>query len=526
MSLGTQSDAMIVVPPLSPSDTNPPLGPYLLKTCFEKAGLSLGVLDLSIRYLNRFKSGPAVRGDPVVGDQDKDRRATHAARDHFIANSPLVARPALHVPCCSDPTLGMHYSFDEIRSAVDAACKPGSFWRQFVEEHILGGGLAPPRVLGVSIMGPPQVFVALVVAKVIKSVWPRTLVVAGGSHVTLLASEIARDRRYGGDIDLFMPGHCEQEFVELVDSVRRGVHPGQLGVVPGRGRALSACSAQTVQLTTPRASRTTPPDFEIMPWLDRDILAHYDPTSATIPLQLTRGCSYARCTYCTYPAVEPVTNPTPDWERTMLAIKELSARTGVRRYSFKDSLFTPKNLRELADRLQAHGIGADWSATTILHERLTPSLLKELASAGCRTLEVGLESIDPEGQALFDKRLDMGMVHEVIEGAAEAGVVMVLNQIFGWPGQSLHSAEQQLAWYECMCLRWPGLIRASCNMLEINRASQMERAPDRFGVRLLGVAPWAFSYAWNAPEWRVGFASSLRCIHEAVGGVAASLASR
>jgi hypothetical protein len=46
-------------------------------------------------------------------------------------------------------------------------------------------------------------------------------------------------------------------------------------------------------------------------------------------------------------------------------------------------------------------------------------------------------------------------------------------------------------------------------MLEINRASPLARDGSKFGVELAGIAPWAFSFAWNAPLWRSEFALEL-----------------
>lgn len=148
-----RDDAIVVVLPLSPSDTNPPLGPYLLKTCFERIGLSLAVRDLSIDYINLFKDG-TTSGSRLLGDQDKDRRATHAARDHFVTAWDLGAAPPLHLPCSSDAVLGMHFRFEDIENAVRDASRDGSFWNRFFGDQLFSRAQRPPRVLGISIMGP------------------------------------------------------------------------------------------------------------------------------------------------------------------------------------------------------------------------------------------------------------------------------------------------------------------------------------------------------------------------------------
>lgn len=499
-------DALIVVPPFSPSDTNPPLGPYLLKACAERAGLTLSVEDMSMRFIRRFMPHDAGEVGRLLGDQDKDRKVVHAARDHLRAICSLAGEPALHVPIGADPFSGMHYCFDAIERAVRAACEPGSPVLQLIEEDLFAHHREPPRVLGLSIMGPPQVFLALVIARLCKRRWPGVHIVAGGSHVTLLAHEIASDPQYGGGIDLFMPGHCEEVFVRLLrhvtdtDSLPLGV-----GIRAGAGLPSNDNVAKLPTLEGRRLSST--PEFEYEPSFDCDALAIYDSRRVTIPMQLTRGCVYGKCTYCTYPAVETDADKAPDWPRAIEAIASLVERTGIQRFSFKDSLFSTKNLRELARRLKESRLDIEWSATTLLNKSLSIGVLNELYRGGCRTLEFGLETIDPVGQRLFGKELDLAMCERVIADATNAGIAVVINQILGWPGQTLESAHEQLDWYESIHRRCSQLFHASFNMLEINRASPMASKPCDYGVVASGVAPWAFSHAWNSPAWASDFVS-------------------
>ena len=493
-------DVVVAVPPLSPTDTNPPLGPYLLKTCAANAGLRLDVADMSVRYLNRFKPHPAASVSRVIGDQDKDRAATHAARDHYLATCPLKSEAPLYLPTASNPILGMHYGFESIERAIDRACEPSSSCRRFVEEALFSQYPVPPRVLGLSIMGPPQVFFALLVARLSKRRWPTTRVVGGGSHVTLLAEAIATDCRYGADFDLFMPGHSEVHFVEVVRHIlQHDSLPPAIGIGAGDGRA-AACT-KAISPTVNGRPRSSTSVFEYRPSLDADAIRLYDPARVTIPMQLTRGCAFGQCTYCTYPAVEPTVDIEPDWPRVIAALAHLVEATGVRRVSFKDSLFTVKNLRTLARVLREAGVDIEWSATTLLNAALTRAFLSDLFLSGCRTLEFGLETIDPAGQSLFAKPLDVAMCESVLRAATDTGIAVVINQILGWPGQTVASVERQVAWYESIRSRAPELIHASFNLLEVNRGSPLALEPMKFGVVTSGIAPWAFSYAWNAPPW-------------------------
>jgi hypothetical protein len=149
-----------------------------------------------------------------------------------------------------------------------------------------------------------------------------------------------------------------------------------------------------------------------------------------------------------------------------------------------------------------------WSATTKAARRLA-LVAPLLAESGLATVELGIESINPDTQKLFDKRADLAMVEDVILTLAGQQVLVVINLIFGAPGETIDDAERQLAWYNQMRDQAPGYIDGSLNLLEIVRGSPMERMslPD---VRLSGVAPWAYCYKWNAPGWRPGFSGRLR----------------
>jgi hypothetical protein len=506
----TTPDVILVVPPLSPSDTNPPLGPYLLRTCLERVGLVAAVSDLSIAYIRSFGESDSTQRMPVLGDQDKDRVLLARAKRAFLSQTPFASTQSIALPCCGNAVTGMHFGFDGVSRAVHAASEPLHPWSRFVGEHLFER-FAAPGVLGLSIMGPPQVFVAMVVARMARLLWPTTVVIAGGSHVTLLRDQIAQESRYGEFFDAFMPGHCERQLVRFAQVVRNGGDwrscPGV--IVAGNAKLGDACSAPSPVVEFSVRGRPAESAIEFLPTFDAEDLSPFCPSRITLPLQLARGCLYGRCRMCTYPATEPGFSGYPDWKRVGEAIHELIRRHGIRRISFKDSFMVPAMLRSLADTLHDGQLQVEWSATTMLNPRLTPQLMKSLADAGCRTLEFGLETIWPQGQIMFDKIQPIEMVEQVVADTVKAGIVANINLIYGLPGESHEQARAQLRWFLDQQERYPGLITGSHNMLEINRASPLACTGSQFGVEITGIAPWAFSFAWSAPSWRPEFAFEL-----------------
>lgn len=494
-------DALIVVPPPSPSDTNPPLGPAILATVAARSGFHVEVLDLNILLLGRFgrhagrhssgqdrgqDSGRAGGLGQTLGDHGKDRSAVAAAAQWLFAHTGLRGTPPRYLPDTADPVAGMHYPHSAVTAAVAAAAADPEPWRAWLEQHLRGSCERPPTVVGVSLMGPSQVFVGLLVLRVAKEIWPRTTTVLGGSHVTLLWEEMRRDGRLRDVADLVLTGHCEDEFVAALARLDpRGVRR---------------------PLLPPRPRDET--RFEYLPTFSDRQIAHYDRRWLTLPVQFTRGCSYGRCTFCTYPVVESqVTALAPKAARR--TIDTLVQAYGIRRFSLKDSLFTAPMLRAFAEALLAEPVaGVRWSATTKATRALVP-LARLLADSGLATVEIGVETISPAGQRIFDKRADPGMFQELILALAEHGITVVTNLIFGFPGEREQEAQAQLAWFRQLRAAAPvGRVDCSLNMLELVRGAPMVAHPPP-GVELYGVAPWAFSYAWNAPAWRRHFAAGL-----------------
>ncbi len=487
-------DLLIITPPFSPHDATPPLGPGILVAHARAAGLDAHAFDLNIRYLRLFGGGSQQRLR-VVGDHAKDRVRVEAAREHYTRSLCLTPAPPELVPCGEDAVLSLAHDFDAMESAIDAMLLDG-FWQGFLTSQL--AGVAEPRVLGVSVMGPAQVLPALVIAKWSKSKWPEARVVAGGSHVTLLADEIARDVRYGhGVIDAFLPGHSEHTLVAFVRAVKFAENEELAGVLA--------------------AGHSYTPAVELAPadWLpavfDEAELALYDCARLSLPLQLSRGCSYGKCRFCTYPAVEAFTRGnTGHIARSVL---ETAVRFGIEKVSVKDSLFDRKAMEAFGTLVAVVAPGLTWSCTTKVNRGMRCDCLRRLYSQGLRTVELGVETIHPSLQRTIDKVQPLDEINDVIAAYLDAGIAVVINLLYGLPGETREQADAQWRWFCDWQARGGGLVHGSHNLMEVNRQSVLASSPTRHGVKLGHVGPWGFSYVWNAPIWRREFSDVFAGTH-------------
>ena len=477
---------LLVTPPFSPNTSNPLLGPAVLKAHAEDAGFPMRCIDLNLQYISMFADNTSHRTH-AVGDHDADERTIDSARESFIQSLYLPEIDACRIPCCDDPNSSLPHSFAELESSIRRIMEDG-FWPKFFEQHIFSDN-PQPAVLGLSVMGPTQVPLSLVLASLSKEHWPETLVIAGGSHITLLASRIERDERYAGAIDFFVPGHSEGVLVKTLVHLREGNDLDLKGLL----RAGHKWSR----------SQELAPEDRLAPVFEEGELTYYKRGRLTLPVQLARGCAYGRCTYCTYPVVE-------QFEK--VAVEQMAHRfvPSLLTYSpdcisVKDSLLTMASMTGFSQVLNELGADVTWSATTKVHSAMTPQFMRTLADSGCRTLEMGVETIHESTQKFFDKVEPLENIDAAVDAALSADISVVINMIYGIPGETIEDAHKQLRWWRAWKKRAPERVFGVHNMLQIDEGSPLSHNPKKYGLELRGCGPWSFTYLWNALEWRPQF---------------------
>jgi hypothetical protein len=440
-------------------------------------GGTVFVRDLNIAYLRQFQKGGAVAeaAPKTLGDQGKDRSLAATAAAALYRQFDLDPNGVLFVPDVATPEAGMHFSEAAIEHSIADHLSRGSDLAAWISCRLdeFQSEAGTPDVVGVSLMGPSQVFSSLLLLRLAKARWKGAITVVGGSHVTLLAGTHEGARLLRKSADMTVPGHSEESFA---------------GLVTGRGPVVNDDD-----------------EFDYEPLFEPGQLALYHSNRLVLPVQFSRGCAYGKCAFCTYPVVEPVVTRI-DALRAVSVLRSLRETHGVSRFSLKDSLVPARDLLSLARAVRADDLPVTWSATT-LPRRVVGSMAADLADGGLRTVEFGVESIHPTSQDLIRKRCSSDDVERMIEQLAKAGVVSVVNLMFGFPGEKEDQAAEQFAWAVELQRRYGQAVDFSLNMLEIVRGSPMEREADRFGV--VGVAPWAYAYEWKSPSWRTEFAPRL-----------------
>lgn len=465
--------ALLVVPPLLKYLAGPLAGPVQLAGAAAAVGGSLQVLDLNAHWLRAFENGGS--SSSIVGDHarpDGGFRQGAAAWWRLLAD--VLPAPDPRTPAGEDGLRALCYPHEEVeRAAKRLAESPvARAWGELLPRR-------SPAFFGISVLWSGQVVAALALSIMARRRWPGVPVVWGGAHVTALAEVIAGDARFGRHVQGFVAGYAE---ATLGDMLRGDPLAVPEVFAAGCGRC-------------PRAR-----EVAVRPCFGD--LSLYGSPRLILPVQVSRGCAYGRCAFCTYPHQEgsyrtlSLDGISPALE---LAV-ELGAQLAV-----KDALVTPPRLDALAARIAGR---AEWAACTRLVPRLGRERLIRLAAAGLRTFELGVEALDPATLRGQDKPQPLNLLDGLLEDASDLPVHLVLNVMAGFPGQRLEDALAELQQLRHELPRRHPRARFSIerNLLQVERNSPLARRPHHFGIELTGSWPWSSVLGWNAPAWRADFA--------------------
>lgn len=188
-----------------------------------------------------------------------------------------------------------------------------------------------------------------------------------------------------------------------------------------------------VTMTSPQGSlvldlpRIQPSDLVDPIWTTKRVRFSVFDTEETLPVLISRGCSYGKCTFCAEPnqAGARVVREDFEWLRELVAM-----RPGAAVY-FQDSIF-PKGEsveRKLLPLLKE--LGVEWGAQVYLRALSRP-WLATLRDHGCTYLYTGLESASEEILAAIGKvNMNRDVALERLAWMRDLGFRVGISLMFG-----------------------------------------------------------------------------------------------
>lgn len=296
-----------------------------------------------------------------------------------------------------------------------------------------------PDIVGLTFR-TPQWRQARALARMVRAVLPRVLLVAGGPH----ASSLPAATLEGAPFDLVVRGEGERPLTALADGTSPSTVPGVF---------LPSGHETPVQHA---------PDLDHLPlpaWQHFDVNAYSTPTlvatrTPTADLESSRGC-LARCVYCTKAVFGRRFAPFAP-ERFVASVEHARA-FGFRSYNLVDDSFTTDIARakEICERLAARPDPLPWTATNGIRVTGVDGAFFRLARrAGCTLLAFGLESGSDELLRAVGKGATTEQARRALRDARAAGITTLGFFMLGLPGETRETLEATLDFACSIDLDW------------------------------------------------------------------------
>ncbi|MFN7590094.1 MAG: B12-binding domain-containing radical SAM protein [Planctomycetota bacterium] len=316
------------------------------------------------------------------------------------------------------------------------------------------------------------------------------LVVVGGPHEDDVEEPAAK--RISGT-NLSLAGDCE--FV--VDHLLREFETSSLSpaefsrwfweqVSAARLKGRVAVSHPELGTKRLELGRIESSDLVPPPWTTKRVRFSVFDAEETLPLLVSRGCSYGRCTFCAEPnqASSRVVYETFDWVRELAA-----SRPGAAIY-FQDSIFPKTQAVEEQLLPMLKRLGAPWGAQVYLRA-LSRSWLEKLREHGCQYIYTGLESASTTVLAGIGKSgFSSDVALERLAWCRELGLRVGISIMFGAIDLNARVLETLGTVAETMALART-ISRSGLhvtgfypNVMTVLAGTQLERALRSRGVRL------------------------------------------
>lgn len=372
---------------------------------------------------------------------------------------------------------GAFRDFDALEAAVeDPASNP---YIEFLMEQALPRILRErPKAIGISMTYFSQVVPGFTLARLVRRLAPEIKIVMGGAYLTAVEHEVDRipTRLLPADAIILHDG--EEALEQWLHAVLSG--QGALTAIPNCYLPGPATFARAGERSL------THTDLDLLPvpmWtIDGLDLSKYLVPRYPIPLPLSRGCYWGRCSFCNISCQTGASYRTRPVEKAIADMKAAIAQTGSNWFDFPVDSFRPKELHQLALGIIDAGLEVEWGAEVLLDPGFKDPIIADLARSGCRCLRFGLESANVETLTAMNKPTRPGEARRILKSCKDNGIQTAVMLIAGFPTET-----QARLWetYDYLAQNSDRIDFLTIHSYSLVPGSPMAEDPAKFNLYLL-----------------------------------------
>jgi hypothetical protein len=336
-------------------------------------------------------------------------------------------------------------------------------------------------LVGVNVSFSMQMAAAIALARRIKSIAPRALLVLGGSQISLLHE---RDLKRLAGLP-FVDAVCRYEGEIALHELHRAAQ-GEIALedVPN-----IVFKNRTGELQTNSHIPSIPLNDLPLPAFNEEELPLYD--SRSLPVNVTRGCYWGKCTFCDYVKLMAPGQSRYIGRSVKLVVDDIMAlqsRFGTTDFKLITEALPPAWAARFSKEIRERGVRATfWSYLKNERNNIwTQNLLNLMSAAGFTKVTCGVESTSDRVLNVIDKGTTQEMIRDNFEGFAKAGIRAEFNLIPDYPTTTLAEAADGVRF---VLENRDVIRRINPQMFDLSVQSAVAGSPEQFGVEVTSDLP-------------------------------------
>ncbi|MDQ7822246.1 MAG: radical SAM protein [Candidatus Eremiobacteraeota bacterium] len=420
--------------------------------------------------------------DDAGGDLwEKLRHASDTVRSSFLelATASFFPRFILYG---GPPTFSCHSPYHHFSKADILASLDDPAWYSEALENTIALYFEEmsPRIAAISVSYFNQIIPAFQCARIIRRIAPGVHISMGGSAVQIFFRKV-RDTGLFAIVDTIATGDGEATLEALSRELQR--KSASLEAVPG----IIYLSGTMVKKNDPApplpVEGLSLPDYRAFP--PEDFMA--GPEAMRLPLRLSKGCSWGRCSFCRTELSMIKAYQAPTAGRLFPMVTDFIIATGCRKIHFADESIDPEALEEISKELIGRELTLDWNFQTRINRKITERRCRLFREAGCSAISFGAESFSDRVLGLMSKGITAELIEKVLYEAGSVLPVTIFMMV-GFPGETEEEARESFR--KVRELARAGVIRDYIySPFIIHSGSAMMAEPGRYGITELHHGP-------------------------------------
>lgn len=388
---------------------SPPLGVSILKSYLEKNGHpNVECIDLNLEWHNKIANEDSI-GYEVLGEALRKGDKLFKDPDGSFFNVDQYRNISTElVDAMSEGTYDGQFSLcrENLKDDIISFLKP----------RALTGN---PDVIGFSILFFEQMLCSLVLAKEIKKENPDITIVFGGAG--MLSS--GKDAAQSPYVDFVVWDVGEAPFNQLLNFIKKGKFSDK---IPG---------LEFIKSGERKKNEPVPSNLNHAAYADFSNfdLSTYYTSNVCVPLLSSKGCYWARCTFCE----EAMVNLYVEAEISRVVDEiEFHRKKGIKNFQFIDEMIPSDRLRELSKEVIKRDLEVYFYANLRPTADFNQETMNLMYQAGFRYVIWGIESCNRRVLKMVKKGTSVKSIRNTLEYATKAGIRNHVFMFIGFPSET------------------------------------------------------------------------------------------